>query len=180
MIRALQPIHRPGFSLVEFVVASGLLVLLSALLAQTWSGLVRPTTDLAIRGRLCQEARLATAALARDLGGSLANPEGRSGPRTLYPFVGRLQPGNSQLWLCFDGGSPPNGLADWGAPDTVIIYALQGDQLVRTDQTAGTTVTVARYLSGFSVQDPGSGIRIQLTFTYRNLTHTWTLVARDP
>jgi type II secretory pathway component PulJ len=171
---------RTGFTLAEAVVVSGLLACLAVLLARSWYGLVRPTADLAARARLAQEADLAAAALARDLGGSLANPEGRTGPRTLYPLVGRLQPGGSQLWLCFDGGSPPNGAADWGPPDTVIVYELQGDRLVRWDQNAGTTFTAARHVSGFTVRDLGGRVQIQLTFTYRGLTRTYTLVARDP
>jgi type II secretory pathway component PulJ len=181
MIRAPIPIRpRSGFSLVEVIVANGLMVLLVMILAQTWSGLVRPTIDLGIRTSLFQEANLATDALARDLAGSLANPEGRLGAKTSYPFIARLQPGNAQLWLCFDGGDPPNGVADWGTPDTVIVYTLQDTCLVRTDQNAGTTVTVARYLTGFQVQDIGGGVQIQLTFTYRSRTQTYTLVARDP
>jgi hypothetical protein len=166
--------------LVEAVVAGGLFALLAVLLAKTWYGLMRPAAELAARARLAQEAGLATASLGRDLGGSLANPVGRTGPKTLYPYVGRLLPGNSQLWLCFDGGPSPNGVADWGPPDAVIIYAVQGDQLVRTDQNAGTTFTVARLVSGFAVQDLGGRVQIQMTFTYRGLTRTYTLVARDP
>ncbi len=54
------------------------------------------------------------------------------------------------------------------------------DRLVRWDQNAGTTFTVARHVSGFAVQDLGGRVQIQLTFTYRGLTRTYTLVARDP
>src|SRR5438067_1080268 len=109
---------RRAFTLVEMSVVSVLLVLLGLLLSQTWAGLGRPTVDLIARSRLAREARLATDALARDLGGCLANPEARLGTSSQYRFVGRSQP-NNQLWLCFDGGSTPNGTADWAAPDTV-------------------------------------------------------------
>jgi hypothetical protein len=98
----------------------------------------------------------------------------------LYPRVGRLQPGNAQLWLCFDGGNPPNGVADWGPPDTVIVYAVQGDSLIRQDQNSNTTFVVARYVTQFSVRDLGDRVLIQLTFAYRSVTRTYTLVARDP
>src|SRR5262249_37388091 len=116
--RVTKPKVRGGFTLVEALVVSGLLVVLAYLLGQTWSGLGRPTADLAAWGRVAQEARLASAALSRDLGGSLDSAEGRTGQKELGKFVGRMQPGGTELWLCFDGSSTPNGVADWAAPDT--------------------------------------------------------------
>ena len=77
--------------------------------------------------RLAEEASLAVAALSRDLGGYSGGNDGRLGTQAQLKFVGRMQPGGSQLWLCFDGGANPNGMADWGAPDTVIVYQVLGN-----------------------------------------------------
>ena len=172
--------RRCGFTLIEMAIVTALSSVLALLLARTWYGLVKPAVALSARSRVNQEARMATASLARDLGGDLANSEGRLGPKTLYPRVGRLQPDNAQLLLCFDGGNPPNGIADWGTPDTIIVYSLQGDELVRSDQTNNTSFIVARYVTQFAVQDLGDRVQIQLTFAYRGLTQTFTLVGRDP
>ena len=95
-------------------------------------------------------------------------------------FVGRMEPDNTALWLCFDSESSPNGVADWAPPDAVIVYQLVEDRLVRSDQLAGTTVTVARYLSNFQVADQGTGVGIQLTFSYRNFQPTYNLIGVDP
>src|SRR5207237_1151100 len=102
--RSTKPKVRGGFTLVEALVVSGLMALLAYLLGQTWSGLGRPTADLAARGRIAHEARLASAALSRDLGGSLDSAAGRTAQKALGKFVGRMQPNGSALWLCFDGG----------------------------------------------------------------------------
>ena len=169
--------RRSGFTLVERAVVSFLFVLLAMVLAQTWAGLGRPTVDLIVRSRLAREARLAANALSRDLGGSLANPEGRLGTQGLYRIAGRLQPDGVELWLCFDGGSAPNGAADWAAPDTVIVYHVQDRQLIRWDQAAGTAFVVARDVDSLSVQNQGDTVRISLTLSHRNLTRTFTLVA---
>ena len=158
---------------------SGLMVLLVSLLGQMWSGLGRPTADVAARCRVAHEARLSSAALSRDLGGSLDCPAGRAGRKALGKLVGRLQPNGSELWLCFDGGAAPNGTADWAAPDTVIVYQVQSGRLVRWDQAANTTFTVARHVDALVVQDLGDRVKISLTFRYRGVSRTYTLIARN-
>jgi len=172
--------RRPAFTLMEVTIVGALMAFLATLLSLTASGLCRPTADIAARCRVAQEANLAAASLVRDLAGSLANPEGRLGGKALYRFVGRIQPSNTQLWLCFDGGIAPNGIADWGSPDTVIVYELQANQLIRWDQNANTTHTVARNVESLVLQDLGDRVQIQLTFNYRNITQTYTFIARNP
>ena len=172
---------RRGFTLVEILIVSGLLVLLAVLIADAWAGLGRPLVDVAIQCRLAQEANAAAACFARDLCGSLADTQGRLGTKAACQFVGRMQPGNQQLWLCFDGGTNPNGTANWGPPDTVISYQVAGNTLVRWNQTAGTTFTVAHDVTNLYVQDLGGGqVQITLTFQYRNLTQSYTWIAVDP
>src|SRR5207302_6267791 len=158
-----------AFTLVEALVVSSLMAVLAVLLANTWTGLGRPLVAVAARCRLAQEANAAAASLSRDWCGYLANNEGRLGGKTLYPLLGRLQPRNSELWLCFDGGTTPNGIADWGTPDTVISYQVVSNALVRWDQNAGTTFIVARYVDSLELQDLGGQVVISLTFTYRGL-----------
>jgi type II secretory pathway component PulJ len=170
-----------GFTMLEVMLASGLMTLLVVLIGQVWSGLGGPSAAMVARCRVAQEARLALTSLCADLGGFLANSEGRLGTQAAYPFVGRLQPGQAELWLCFDGGINPNGVADWGPPDTVIQYSVKAGQLIRWDQTAGTHFTVARNVDRLHVQDLGGGqVQLQLTFTYRQVTQSFTLIARNP
>src|SRR5262245_60568788 len=121
MVREMQTARRNslsmrrGFSFVEVTIVSGLMAVLAVLLANAWYGLGHPLVETVIRARLAQEANLALNALSRDLGGSLSDADASTGSKTLYQFVGRMQPGGSQLWLCFDGGTSPNGLADWAS-----------------------------------------------------------------
>ena len=181
-----QPITRrrnrtSGITLLETMLVSVLMALLVLLVSQGWAGFGRPTADLVARCRVAQEAHLAVTALAGDLGGFLADSGARVGTKLQGRFVGRLQPSNSQLWLCFDGGSNPDGVANWGPPDTVIVYEVQGQQLVRWDQSAGTTFPVASNVDKLDLLDLGGGmLQIQLTFSYRNISRTYTLIARDP
>ena len=173
--------RRPAFTLLETLMVTGLTALLVLLLSAAWAGFGRPAANAVARCRVAQEASMAVAALSSDLGGYLADSPGRLGAKTLWPLVGRMQPAGNQLWLCFDGGTTPNGSADWASPDTVITYALQGTQLVRTNQSTGATFVVANDVQSLSVQDLSGGLfEIQLTFSYRDVTQTFTLKARDP
>jgi type II secretory pathway pseudopilin PulG len=172
--------RRAGFTVMELVIVSGLLALLAVLLSEAWVGFGRPAVDAAATGRLAQEANLAAEALARDFGGGLPGPAGRPGTKAQGRLVGRMQPGNSQLWLCYDGGPAPNGMADWGSPDAVVTYQLQADLLVRSDSSSGASIVVARHLSGLALADLGGRVQVQLTFTYRDLTRTYTLIGIGP
>lgn len=173
--------RREAFTLLETILATGLTALLAVLVSAAWAGFGRPAANVVARCRVAQEAAMAVAALSNDLGGYLADAPGRLGDTTQLTVVGRLQPGGTQLWLCFDGGSSPNGVADWGSPDTVVVYALQESSLIRTNQATSTSFTVANDVQAFTVQDLGGGLfEIQLTFSYRGVTQTFTLMGRDP
>ena len=177
--RIVHRCRRSGFTLLEATIVSALMAFPAVMISATWSGFVRPTADITQRCRVAQEANLAVASLTRDLCGSLA--EDRTGSKTKFKVVGRMQPANSQLRLCFDGGSSPNGLADWASPDIIITYEVQSNKLIRWNETSGTTFTVARDVDKFEAQDLGSGkVQIKLTFKYRKITQTYTLIARDP
>jgi prepilin-type N-terminal cleavage/methylation domain-containing protein len=170
---------RRGFTLVEVLAVSTLMAFLAVLVSAAWSTLGRPTVDMIARGRIAQEANLAAASFCRDLAGSLADAGGRLGTKVQGRYVGRLIPGGTQLWLCFDGGPSPNGLADWGPPDAVIVYEVIANQLIRSDQSTNTSYVVAQYVSAMQVQDLGDRVEIQLTFTYRNVTQTYSVIARN-
>lgn len=171
---------RRAFTLLELLVASALMAVLVVLLGHAWYSLGRLTVDGLVRSRLTHEARLAIIALGEDLGGSLGDSDGRLGLPAHGKFVGRAQPGGTQLWLCFDGGASPNGSADWGSPDTVIAYEVQDGALLRSNQANGTQHTVARHVTDFQVVELGGRVQITLTLTYRTTTKTYTFVARDP
>jgi Prokaryotic N-terminal methylation motif len=168
--------RRRAFTLVEAMVVSLLMVLLSMLLSAVWSGIGRPLVDAVARARVTQEATLARASFSRDWGGSLSNS---IGIRAQDSLVGRQIIDGSELRLCFDGGSC-NGSPDWAAPDTVIIYQIQANALVRLDQNTGATFTVAKDVQSMDLTDLGYAVQIDLTIQYRDVTHTYTFVARDP
>jgi prepilin-type N-terminal cleavage/methylation domain-containing protein len=166
-----------GFTLVEMLVVSGLSALLVLLLANAWMGFGRPLADAIARARLTQEANLAAAALARDLSGSLV---GSVGSKQQGLNVGRLVLGGSELWLCFDGGPAPDGVAEWAAPDTVITYAADGDRLLRQNQLTGETFVAARDVESMEVADLGTALRITLRLRYRDLARTYSFIAKNP
>jgi hypothetical protein len=173
-------IRRRGFSLAELSVTSVLMVMLTAVLANAWTGLGQPLLQTMHRGRLALESNLAAACLARDLGGCLPGDQGVVGRKSNYVLVGRTQPGGIELWLCFDGGNSPNGVADWVAPDVVITYSVVDNTLVRSDQSTGTVFVVAKHVQSLALADLGGQVEITLTFAYRNASQTYTLVAKDP
>ena len=170
---------RRGFTIIEATIVTTFMAFLAMLIGATWAAFVRPTADIADRCRIAQEANLAVAALSQDLAGTLADDH--SGIKDQYALVGRTQPGNTQLRLCFDGGTTPDGTASWSSPDYVITYYVSSNNLIRWNENASTTFVVARDVSAFQVVDLGNKqVRITLTFTYNTLTRTYTLIARDP
>lgn len=174
---------RRGFSLIETSVVSLLLVVLSIMLTSVWVGLCRPTLDGAARCRMILEANLAATALARDLGGFLADDSGRLGNLDDGQFVGRQIPSSNHLRLCYHGSGAGTDLTPlWASPDTVISYQLQGTNLVRWNEAGGGSVVVANCLTSFDVEplSDGTGIQITMQFAARDLSLTYTLVAVDP
>lgn len=169
---------RRGLSLVEVSVSTGLVVLLSMLVSNAWIGLGRPLLRTAERCRIAQEADLALASLARDLGGAL--PEGSSGGKAAGQFVGWLHPAGAALLLCFDSPTSPNGSPDWGLPDTVVSYEVIGTSLVRTNQATGVEFVAAENVESLIVQDAGTDFQITLTFEYRGTQQSYNLIAKKP
>ncbi len=171
--------RRGGFSLIEATIVTIFMSFLAVLLSATWSAFIRPTSDIAIRCRIAEEANLAVASLTRDLAGSYA--DNRTDKKDQYQLVGRMQPDGSQLRLCYDGDVPPNGTADWNAPDLVVTYYAEANQLIRWDEATGSTFVVANHFDSLEAVDQGDGsVQLKLNFKYRTITQTYTLIARDP
>ena len=63
--------RRAGFTLVELTVSGLLVGMIAALLAAAWPAFNRAATEVAMRGRLAQEADLALNRIAQDLAGGL-------------------------------------------------------------------------------------------------------------
>jgi hypothetical protein len=170
--------HRRAFSMVEVTISTGLVVMLSMLLSNAWIGLGRPLLQNAARCHIAQEADLALACLSLDLGGCL--PEGTAGVKLANQFVGWTYPDNAELMLCFDSATDPNSVADWGLPDTVVVYAVVGNTLVRSNQATGVEYVAAQNVSGLTVEDQSGDLRILLSFSYRGISQTYTMIAKRP
>lgn len=167
--------RRPNaFTLTEMLIVGGLMSFLVVLMSEAWSGLGRPSADALVRCRIAQEANLAAASLARDFGGSLPGQTG--GGKECGRLVGQLVVDGSQLWLCFDG-EPLNGVADWGLPDTQVVYEMEDNHLIRSNRKTDTTFTVADNLEGMQVSEQFGAVTVELYFSYRDLARTYTFVA---
>jgi hypothetical protein len=159
----------------EVTVTSGLTVFLAVLLSSTWALLNRPTAGLIAWGQIFQEMDLATASIARDVGGGLsdyANPGSPLGNKQQGALLGCRRTNDlngDHLQLCFDGQNP-TGQAQWNPPAQTIIdyYVSNGSNiLTRWNQTSGTFFTVAKNVAQMQVVDNGgSTLQITLTFTY--------------
>lgn len=171
--------RRRGFSLIEATIVSIFLAFLALLLSATWSAFIRPTSDIAGRGRIAQEVSLAVASLSRDLSGSHA--DNRTEGKQSCKLVGRMQPDNTQLRLCYDSPDSPNGVADWSSPDLIVSYYVDDQKLIRWNEDTGALYVVARDISSFAAEDQGDGsVKLTLNFQYRKLSQTYTMIARDP
>ena len=177
--------RRLGFTLTEIMLVGGLMSLLVLLISGAWRGLGRSSADATARCRIAQEANLAAASLRRDF--SCALPEQMTGQKDRGRLVGRMIVAGPGLWLCFDG-EPLNGVADWASPDTVVVYELDTEttygvpwkRLVRSNESTGAVFTAAANVDAMDLTDQGDGVKIDLTLTYRDITRTYTIIAKDP
>jgi hypothetical protein len=166
---------RPGFSLLETMLASVLATLLGVLLAMSCATFGRPALQVDARARITQEGILAAQSLACDLGGFLADTSGRTGTSTQYVFSGWDLSQGHALVLNFQGATSSDLI--------VITYQLSGNHLVRYNATSGVTTTIANYVTSFSVEpnpDNASQALIQITIAFRYFTATYTLIGVNP
>ena len=169
--------RQTGFTLIEVMVVTSMMAFLSMLIAGIWTGLVRSATDIISQTQVVSAAQFALESFRRDLTGNL--PENPNGTKFEGKMVGSLVTVDARLLLCYDG-DPLNEIADWAAPDRVMVYEVQGGQLIRTDQQSGVAFVVANNVSDFTVTQLASGLRIELTFERGNFTRTYTLISEDP
>ena len=167
-----------GFTLVEMMIVTAMSALLMMMIAGFWSSLAPSMVDSLAQAKVAQEAHFALEILKRDHGGYL--PGGEMDPDDVNKQVGRTVTGDSRLLLCFDGGSTPNGVADWSVPDTVIEYRVVDEQLLRIDRSTGGQFVAANFVTNFELTDRTDGTDIELTLTNRDFTRTYKLVTRDP
>ncbi len=174
-------LRRSGFTLVEVSVACVLTAFLAVMLSATWRLLLPSTTDLIIWGELFQEMQIAVAAIGRDAGGAL--PEDCSRAIGTAKQQGLLlackKTADGHLQFCFDGiypygvgsqGVAADGVANWDGTDTVIDYQLLAAKhtLLRSNQTAGTSMTVASNVDSMSIDDSDpNNIMITIALAYQ-------------
>ncbi len=154
---------RRGFTIIEMVIATFLTVFLALLLGAAMATFARPAAEVDGRARLALEACLAAEALARDLGGFLADNSGNPGALTQYKFASwSFSSDGTTLFLNFQGTNP-------GPPYVMVTYQQQNYQLVRTQLTSGIQTVVASHVTRFFVEadpDNPNNAQIQLTLTY--------------
>lgn len=183
--------RRAGFTILEVLLVGSLTALLAGMLVQTWSAYDRAATEIAARCELAQEADFAVSQLALDL--AAADP-------TLGPLVGlRYSPDlGGRLELCHDGGSAPDGRADWdpSGSDVIVAYALLNPgapgPLLRRVGAAGEPAVVAHSVLAIRARTLVAPF-VQIDLTLRHplpnlvrrptpspLERTYTLIATLP
>lgn len=133
--------QQAGHTLVELVVVTTLMALLTVLIAQAWRPLGHSTANLREEAIGLTELRLGLAYLRQDLGAAK-----------------RLNETDRDVLLV---EREPHTLARYGLgeprTDLGVRYELQEDTLIREDRYTGEKFAVARGLSGFRVQPQGNG-----------------------
>jgi hypothetical protein len=156
-LRARRP-GRGGFSVIEMVVASYMTALLAAIVGAVWTAFCFPALDVAARCQLTQEANLASASLARDCGGFLNTPDGRTLTLSDFRYNGCEFTPSGEFHVNF---LVPQDYQARGAP-CVIVYKLNAEspttyQLIRSVGTDGPWTIVASGLTSFTQAPPVDG-----------------------
>jgi hypothetical protein len=159
--------RRRAATIIEMMVTSVLMVIVAVLLAKTWAMFGRSAISTVARARIAEEANLAAAALANDLG-MLARPPDKC---TDTRYV-NIQPG-------IDGTSLSFSIDDGTGTTRIIQYARDQEdssKLVRTDLTAspGSGRVVATLVAGFEAmalttlpnEFNATGVQIDLTLSH--------------
>jgi type II secretory pathway component PulJ len=176
-------LHTRAFTLVEVMVATTMTAFLFLMISGMWVGMAGSTNDSLIDASISQEAHFVLEVLRRDLGGFLPGQEKEE--QDVNKLVGRLTTGANQLMLCFDGGKkkndPVNGEPYWGKPDTVVVYEVQNEHLLRIEQAKKVeSIVVASNVTSFSPTQLANGVRVEFTITHEGISKTYTLISQDP
>ncbi len=154
-----------AFTLVELMVASLLMTVLTVMTAQVWRFFSTEMKDLAGRARVAQELRFAMESICEDMGAT----------------VGAIVVEPDRVRLCKDAGTPPDGVANWAPPDIMVEYYLVGTQLVRDDTSSGSQIVMADSVSQFAVQDvSGTVVQMDIEMTRGDVSRQVTLMWSRP
>jgi len=152
-----------GFTLLELLIVSVLMVGVMALTAEMWRYFSVGLVDLNARSKALEELRLAVETISTDMGSA----------------VGATTVGDDRIVFCKDGGEY-NGHADWAPPDKLVEYYLADGQLVRYDCSDGSQVTAAR-VTGFEVENVTETLlRIAIRFDSADVSREITLMWSKP
>jgi type II secretory pathway pseudopilin PulG len=149
---------RAGFTLLELLVVGILGTLVLVFIANAWRWYSRSVQSLQVSTQLTRELKLASEAIAQDFG----------------PAVAARTVDGSQLQIDSDD-SLVDGVAQWGAPDLVIEYAVEGTRLIRRDLNAATQLTLADHIAELSAETIGGKLQVRLTARYRGMDQIVTL-----
>lgn len=177
-----------GYTLIELIVASFLTVQIGMVLVLTWKAFGVSALHVEERARLTVNANLAAESFTRDWAGyqvrseTLPAPNDSTKVNRLYKFL------------------PPRLSADANHPYPLRLVFQSVDQssttitigynhdpatglLMRYDETAGTTTTVATHVTDLEVDPvlPGeTSFNIRFSISYRDFTGTYTLNMQYP
>ena len=170
----------PGraFTLVEVMIATAITAFLFVMMSGMWRGVTGTMNDSLIDAQISQEAHFVLEMMRRDLGGFLPGKEKEK--KDENKLVGRLATAANQLMLCFDDDKA-DGVPEWGKPDTVIVYEVQDEQLLRIEQTnKGKFIVVANNITDFTPTQLANGVQVDFTVTFEGISKTYTLISQDP
>ena len=156
--------NRRAYVLIELVVASFLTVQMGMVLVLTWKAFGVSALQVEERARLTVNANLAAESITRDWCGyqirseALPSPYSSTQVDRLYKFLPPRLPSDANhhpypLRLVFQEVGPPSS--------TITIsynYDSATSRLIRYDETAGTSTTVASHVTSLEVSPPRSAL----------------------
>lgn len=157
--------HGGAFTLVELLVTSVLMTVLTLMTAQVWRYFSTEMKDLAGRARVSQELRFAMESICEDMGAT----------------VGAIVVEPNRVRLCKDGGLYLDGVANWAPPDIMVEYYLVGTKLIRDNTSSGSQIVMADSVSQFAVQDvSGTVVQMDIEITRGDVSRQVTLMWSRP
>ena len=146
-----------GFTMLELLVVSMLMILLSLITAQMWRGFCAQAADLRQRTDTVQELQFALEGLCDDMG--------------CVRWASPLAP--DRLLISRD--------ANAGQGEVLVEYFLDHQKLVRSDTSAGVAVPLADHVCTFLAQRVGDNVlRVEIAVKNGNTTRQATLLWSQP
>lgn len=181
--------RRTGFTLMELIVASFLISLLSMLSIMAWKTFGVPAVRVEQRTRIALSANLAAESLARDLSGCLLLKEARSETdlnqiERPYRFDSRLAADTDHpypLRLHFKSGDDPpkeKTVSYW-----VDSSSSTGMLMRRDEQSGDPPVVVAAHVTALQVPpilEGETSFTIGFTVSYRDFEGTYAMTVKNP